>query len=307
MRFIREWFARRQVKGMFGTYLSPEKVEQLARSAQAPALGAAEKELTAFFSDVNSFAGFSESLSAVRVIELMNRYLTACTNAIVAEGGTLDKYVGNAVIAMFGAPISQPDHALRACVAALKVQSAVSRLRDDLRREPGQWPEVLRSLRVRIGLNSGNAIVGNIGTATRFSYTMIGDEVNLAARMETGAKSYAVWTLCTGATRLACELAQPGRVVFRPLGEVVVKGRANQVELFEPFALAEEMKDEWRECLSLFERGLACYQAGDWDGAIGLFAQSARLERDQPNPAEGITQNPSTVFSRFAAERRSHP
>jgi adenylate cyclase len=305
MGFLSRFFFRREIKKVFGEHISPEEVEKLVCLAKAPALGATEQEITSFFCSANNFTGFSESLSASRLIELMNRYLTTCTEAVLAEGGTLDKYIGDAVIAMFGAPVHQPDHALRACVAVLKVQDAVSRLRDDLRREPGQWPEMLRNLRVRVGLNSGHAIVGNIGTATRFNYTMMGDEVNLAARMEAAVQSYGVWTLCTGATKHACEQARPGRVIFRPLGKVTVKGRANQVELFEPFALAEAMKDEWRECLSLFGRGIASYEANDWDGAIRFFSQSAALERDQPDPAQGIAQNPSTVFSNLAAARKA--
>jgi adenylate cyclase len=305
MRFIREWLARRQIRGMFGSYLSPEKVAELARSIEAPAPGGEEREITPFFCSINAYVGLTEMLPLASLPELMNRYFTACTDAIQAEGGTLDKYVGDAVIAMFGAPIRQPDHALRACVAALKIQDEIARLRESFRREETKWPESVRNLRVRIGFNSGNAIIGNMGTATRFNFTMMGDEVNLAARMESGAKHYGVWTLCTGATKHACEQAQPGRVIFRPLDKIIVKGRANQVELFEPFALAEDTKEEWRECLEVYGRGLACYEAGDWDGAIRLFAQSSPLERDQPDGAQGIAQNPSVALSRMAAVRKN--
>lgn len=304
MRFIREWLARRQIKGMFGTYLSPEKVTELARSIEVPAPSGEEREITPFFCSINAYVGLTEMLPLARLPELMNRYFTVCTDAIQAEGGTLDKYVGDAVIAMFGAPIRQPDHALRACVAALRIQDEIARLRESFHREEKKWPESVRNLRVRIGLNSGNAIIGDMGTATRFNFTMMGDEVNLAARMESGAKSYGVWTLCTGATKQACEQAAPGKIVFRPLGKIVVKGRAHQVDLFEPFALAKDMRNEWRECLDIYGRGLAVYEAGDWDGALQLFAQSASLERDQPDATQGIAQNPSIAFSNNAAARK---
>jgi adenylate cyclase len=305
MRLIREWLARRQISGMFGTYLSPEKVAAFANANPTPASGAVERELTPFFCSIDGYVSLAEKLPLAELPGLMSRYFTACTDAIQTEGGTLDKYVGDAVVAMFGAPMHLPNHALRACVAALKIQTAIAELRKDYRRANATWPESVRNLRVRIGLNSGHAIVGNMGTDTRLNYTMMGDVVNLAARMESLAKSFGVWTLCTGATKHACEQAAPGPIVFRPLGSLIVKGRANADELFEAFAFHKDMTDAQHECLNVFSRGLVRYQAGDWSGAMELFAQSARLEPDQPDGAQGITQNPSLVFLNMADIRKN--
>ena len=121
------------------------------------------------------------------------------------EGGTLDKYIGDAIVAMFGAPIAQQDHAYRACVTVCRVQSRLAELRAKWQAEGDRWPESVWRMRTRVGLNTGRCVIGNMGSRTRFNYTMMGDDVNLAARMESGAKSWGVYTMCTEATKLACE------------------------------------------------------------------------------------------------------
>ena len=124
----------------------------------------------------------------------MNEYLTACTDLVHEEGGTLDKYIGDAVVAIYGAPVALPDHALRACVTALRTQDMLAKLREKWTAEGERWPLGVRNMRSRVGLNSGSAIIGNMGSRTRFAYTMTGDNVNLAARMESGAKQWGVYT-----------------------------------------------------------------------------------------------------------------
>ena len=307
MGFIRDYFVRRRIKGLFGAYVSPALVEQMVKSGKTPRNEPEEHEITAFFGSIHSYVALAEQLPLAQLPELMNAYFTASTEAIEESGGTLDKFIGDAVVAMFGAPVHLPNHALQACVAALKIQDQIAGLREKFRREEGKWPERALGLRVTIGLNSGRAIVGNMGTTTRFNYTMMGDEVNLAARMESGAKSWGVWTLCTDATKHACDQARAGHVVFRALGPIVVKGRTNTVELFEPVALSEGMTDELRECVSLFESGLARYIAQDWDGAEALFHRSAKLEPNQPGKSPGVKTNPSLIFSDLCGHLRADP
>ena len=299
-RLRAEQRAKDQIKGMFGTYVSPELVNRLVNDDKPPELGGREENITAYFSDIQGYSTFSEKLPPRQLVELLNDYLTACTDTVQGQGGTLDKYIGDAVVAMFGAPIPLPDHAYRACVAALRVHEQLALLRQRWSLRGQHWPREVLQMQSRIGLNSGPAIVGNMGSRSRFTYTMAGDNVNLAARMETGAKYWGVYTLCTEATKLACEKHGRDRVVFRPLGHIVVMGRTQPVPIFEVVALREKLTPMTRECLELFTEALASYHARDWTGAISGFERSALLEPNQPEHNSEVKSNPSLVYLELA-------
>lgn len=297
-----------RIKSMFGTYLAPSVVAQMVDSGREPQLGGVEEEITAYFSDIESFSSFSEVLSPVRLVALMNEYLTACTDIVQAEGGTLDKYIGDAVVAMYGAPLALPSHAHKACVSALRVQRRVTELRTKWSHEPDkQWPEIVLRLQTRIGLNSGRAVVGNMGSTSRFNYTMMGDTVNLAARMESGAKFFGVYTMCTEDTRNGCVAVDADTVVFRALGSIVVKGRKAPVPIFELVGLKEDVSETTREALALFAEGMRYYLAREWDEALALFAASANLEPNQPGLSRGVTTNPSLVYKKFTSHLKANP
>ncbi len=306
-RVWQEQKAKQEIKGMFGSYVSPDVVEKLINAGEPPHLGGIETEITAYFSDIQSFSSFSEKMPPARLVELMNEYLTACTDIVQGEGGTLDKYIGDAVVAMYGAPAEQPDHALRACLSAIQVQRQLGELRAKWRSEGDKWPEVVWRMRSRIGLNTGRCIVGNMGSRTRFNYTMMGDDVNLAARMESGAKSWGVYIMCTAATKAACETHGGDRIVFRPLGRIVVKGRAQATPIYEIVGLKETVDDRTRECLAIFDQGLERYYRQDWVGAIAQFEQSSALEPFQPDPATGVASNPSLIYLKIISEYQKHP
>jgi len=285
-----------RIKGMFGAYVSPELVDRMVTSESDPQLGGHDDEITAYFSDIQSFSSFSEKLGSGPLVELMNEYLTACTDIVQGEGGTLDKYIGDAVVAMFGAPIALPDHAYRACVASQKVHLKLIELRAKWQSETGKWPPIVHNMQTRIGLNSGVCMIGNMGSRSRFNYTMMGDNVNLAARMESGAKSWGAYTMCTEATKLACEKHGGDRVVFRPLARLVVKGRQQAVPVFEIVGLKEHVTPRTRECLALFEEALAKYYARDWAAARALFERSSQLEFNLPGQTPGVVSNPSLIY-----------
>jgi len=306
-QLIEEEKHKGRIKGMFSTYVSPALVDRMVESGEEPKLGGVEENITAYFSDIQSFSTFSEKLDPSHLVELMNEYLTACTDIVQAEGGTLDKYIGDAVVAIYGAPLALPDHAYRACVAALRVHRRIAELREKWKQEDGKWPEIVHKLQTRIGLNSGLCVVGNMGSHTRFNYTMMGDNVNLAARMESGAKSWGVYSMCTEATRLACEQHGGDRVIFRPLGKIVVMGRSQPVPVFEIAALKEDAASPMRECLGLFGEGLARYHARDWDGALAKFKESAGLEPNQPGKTPGVKSNPSLVYQQIVAQMKTTP
>ena len=196
MNFLRRFFTRCRIRALeakFGGPLSPDVVKRMIETGEQPDLSGRVVEITPFFASVQDYVGFAERMPLVQLPGLLNAYFTASCEAIESEGGMVDKFIGDAIVATFGAPFAQPDHALRACVASLKMQTQVSRLRERLTRDPATWPAISAQLRVRIGLNTGLALVGNLGTATRSNYTMMGDNVNLAARIESGAKSWGVW------------------------------------------------------------------------------------------------------------------
>jgi adenylate cyclase len=295
---------RGRIKGMFGTYVSPELVNRMVESGEEPRLGGVEAQITAYFSDIEGFSTFAEKLPPDQLVELMNEYLTACTDIVTAQGGTLDKYIGDAVVAMFGAPVEFADHAYRACVASQLVQQRLDELRKRWTSAGSKWPATVGHMHTRIGLNSGAAVVGNMGSLTRFNYTMMGDTVNLAARLESGARSYGAGTLVTEATKNAAELAGD-RCVFRFLDRIVVKGRSQPVPIFEILGLKESVSASTRECSQLFVEGMEKYLRHDWDGAIAAFERSAKLEPRQPDEFTEI--NPSLLYLQRCAVMKLQP
>ncbi|MCF7687958.1 MAG: adenylate/guanylate cyclase domain-containing protein [Cephaloticoccus sp.] len=296
-----------RIKGMFGAYVSPELVSRMVESGEDPQLGGHDAEITAYFSDIQSFSTFSEVLGSGPLVDLMNEYLTACTDIVQEEGGTLDKYIGDAVVAMFGAPIPAPDHAYRACVATQRVHQKLAELRTKWKDEGEKWPEIVKQMQTRIGLNTGMCMIGNMGSRTRFNYTMMGDNVNLAARMESGAKSWGSYTMCTEVTKNSCEKHGGDRLVFRRLGRIVVKGRSQAVPIFEIVGLKENVSEATMECIRIFEQGLDQHYALDWDGAQASFERSREIEPNLPGVTPGVTKNPSLVYLDIVAKYRINP
>jgi adenylate cyclase len=306
-RVLAEQKAKQEIKGMFGTYVSPALVSKIIDSGKPPELGGHDDEITAYFSDIQAFSTFSEKLKSGPLVELMNEYLTACTDIVQEQGGAVDKYIGDAVVAMFGAPVPLPDHAYRACVTTQLVHRKLAELRVKWKAEGDKWPQIVWNMQTRIGLNSGVCMIGNMGSRSRFNYTMMGDNVNLAARMESGAKSWGAYTMVAEATKLACEKHGGDRVVFRLLGRIVVKGRSTAVPIYEIVGLKEHVTSQTRECLSIFEQGLAKHFARDWDGAIALFRQSSLIEPNIPGQTPGVVSNPSLVYIGITEHYKEEP
>jgi adenylate cyclase len=306
-QLVQEERQKGRIKSMFGTYLAPELVNQMVESKDDPQLGGHEDVITAYFSDIQSFSTFSELMPASQLVELMNEYLTACTDLVQEEKGTLDKYIGDAVVAIFGAPLPVSDHAFRACTATIRVQRRIEELRQKWRGEGAKWPPIVHHLRARLGLNTGSAIIGNMGSRSRFSYTMMGDNVNLAARMESGAKSLGVYTMVTEATKLEAEKHGGDRIVFRFLDRIVVKGRTLPVPVYEVLGFRPEVPQPVFDCLGIHAQAMERYHAQDWDGAIRFFTQSATLEPHQPSKAHFIESNPSLIMIERCHKMKEHP
>ncbi|MCC5022857.1 MAG: adenylate/guanylate cyclase domain-containing protein [Candidatus Synoicihabitans palmerolidicus] len=160
---------------------------------------------------------------------------------------------------MFGAPVDLTEHAYKACLTTQLVHQSLDELREKWTAEGDKWPKMVHGMRTRIGLNTGMCMIGNMGSRTRFNYTMMGDNVNLAARMESGTKAWGAFTMVAESTKLSCEKHEGERILFRPLGRIVVAGRSQPVPIHEIVGLREKVSDQTLECLSLFDHGMKKY------------------------------------------------
>ncbi len=253
---------RRFLKNVFRHYLSPEVIEKIISNPSLLKLGGESRVVTSFFSDVAGFSSLAEKLSPEELVRWMNLYLSAMTEIILAEGGTLDKYEGDAIIAFWNAPLNQPDHALRACRAALSCEQKLKNLAPELERLGG------RPKGMRIGLNTGPAVVGNMGSVKRFDYTAMGDTINLASRLEGAAKFYQVTILIGESTYQAAK----EHIVARPVDVIRVVGKMIPVTIYELIALKGEVAEEKIESLLVYERAWRLYLERDWAGALSLFS-----------------------------------
>jgi adenylate cyclase len=260
-RYIAESRQKKFIKDAFSTYLAPSVVKQLIESPEKLDLGGQERDITAFFSDVQGFTGISETLSPKELVDLLNEFLTEMTDIILEYEGTVDKFEGDAIIAFFGAPNDLPNHAEVACRACIKMQKKLDTLRAKWKKEKKP------ALRMRIGLCSGPAVVGNMGSKNRMDYTMMGDTVNIAARLEGVNKIYGIYTLISDTTFTAAV----NGIVTREIDSVNVVGRNEPVTIYELVGLHEEIDDGMRKTFDYYAKGLEAYRKSDWDLAIKHF------------------------------------
>lgn len=295
--YLNEQREKRRIKGMFSSYVSPTLVEQMIESGEEPKLGGEDTYMTAFFSDIVSFSTFSEKLEPKQLVALINEYLTAMTDILNDQGGTLDKFIGDAIVAFFGAPVYIDDHALRACISSQLMEKKLAELRVKWKKD-GTWPDIVHQMQHRMGMNTGEMVTGNMGSERRFNYTMMGDNVNLAARCESGAKAYHVYTMVTEPTKEEAE-KHGDDCLFRKLDTIVVKGRSKPVTMYEIAGLRADAQQQLFDCIGLYEQGMAAYYNQEWDRALGYFNHSL--------PIEAHLQNPSQIFIERCKMMKEHP
>jgi len=275
-RFFFEEREKRKLRGAFTQYVPPGVISQIMQHPERLRLGGEEKELTALFSDIRGFTALSEGLAPTSLVEILNEYLTEMTDVIFKHWGTVDKFIGDAIMAFWGAPYSQEDHAVRACRAALEMQQTLINLQS-------RWGAQGRPrIDIGVGINTGAMVVGNMGSNRRFNYTVMGDNVNLASRLEGTNKTFGTRLIISENTYHAVQK----EMLVRELDLIRVKGKLKPVKIYELVGTITEI-DQHRDRIDRFGHGLQAYREGLWATAIETFEE---LARDYPQ------DGPSHVF-----------
>ncbi len=275
--FVREQAQRRQIRSAFSQYLSPALVEQLAQSPEKLVLGGEEREMTIMFSDMRGFTSISESYKndPQGLTALMNRFLTPLTNAILNRKGTIDKYMGDAIMAFWNAPLDDSAHQINACEAALDMLERVGALNEARELEAKEENRPFIPLNVGVGLNTGTCVVGNMGSDMRFDYSVFGDSVNLASRLEGQSKEYGFPIIVGSKTALAVK----DKFAILELDFIMVKGK-KEPEVIYAIAGREDTAHSGRfqRLRNLVIEMLGCYRSRDWEGALEAIERGRRTD-----------------------------
>ncbi|SPP97774.1 conserved membrane protein of unknown function [Bradyrhizobium vignae] len=267
-RFVLADRDERFLRKSFALYLAPEVIETMVASGKMPALGGEMRNVTMFFSDLSGFSSIAETMTPGELVTLMNEYLSAMTDIIEGHSGYVDKYIGDSIVAMFGAPADDPAHARNAVRAALKCHGKLAEL------NAGHPAFAGHGLSHRIGLNSGEAVVGNIGSRRRFNYTVMSDTVNVASRLEGANKYYGIAIMASEAT-----VAQTGDTfAWRELDAIRVMGRGEAIRVFEPLAEMGAETATQAKVAAAYAEGLTCWRAREFAKAADAFGKTAETD-----------------------------
>jgi adenylate cyclase len=281
--FVREQAQRRQIRSAMGRYVSPALVEQLAQQPERLVLGGEEREMTIMFSDMRGFTSISETYKndPQGLTALMNRFLTPLTNAILSRKGTIDKYMGDAIMAFWNAPLDDKDHELNACEASLDMLERVDELNQAREQEAKEEGRPFIPLNIGVGLNTGICVVGNMGSDQRFDYSVFGDSVNLASRLEGQSKEYGFPIIVGSRTALAVK----DKFAILELDFIMVKGK-KEPEVIYAIAGREDTAQSGRfqRLRNLTIEMLSCYRTRDWEGALAAIARGRKT--DEANSLE---------------------
>lgn len=270
LRFIFEQKERKFIEGALGRYVNKTVVKQIQNDPSMLKLGGVKVDLTVLFSDIAGFTTISEEFTPEQLVSFLNEYLGEMTDIIMARQGTLDKYEGDAIMAFWNAPIPQHDHALNGCLAALENQKRLAELRK-------KWAKRgMPEMHVRIGINTGEAVVGNMGSANRFNYTAMGDNVNLASRLEGINKQYGTYLMISQFTYEEVK----DELFCRELDDLRVKGKKTAVKVYELLAIQGEETEEMRHIKETFEAGLKLYRDQQFAEAKAKFES---MQEDEPS------------------------
>jgi adenylate cyclase len=275
--YITEEKEKRMIKGMFQHYVSPKLVDELIKNPSMLKLGGEKRVITVFFSDIEGFSSICERITPEDLVALLNECLTAMTDIILEYDGLVDKYEGDAIMAVWGAPIYFEDHAKKACFAALEMQKKLVELR-------AKWlTEGKPAIHVRMGINTGEMIAGNMGSRDRMDYTVMGDSVNLASRLEGANKLYRTYTMISEST---LEEAKD-YVIVRELASIRVKGRLKPTKAYELLSAREgDLPGYMQEIIEYYNQGIEAYKNQQWDRAIIAFKSSLSINGKKDGPSQ---------------------
>lgn len=283
------------INNAFKQYISPELIDAMVSNEIMPTLGGEKSNITAYFTDIASFSTFSEKIGdPSKLVDLLNEYLTVMTDTLLYNKGTLDKYEGDAIIAFFGAPMQLPNHAQSACECAVDMQNKLLDLRKKWANEDAKWPSVIHNMHMRIGINSGDIVTGNMGSKMRKNYTMMGDAVNLASRLESAAKQYGAYIQISENTQ---KKLTPNSFIYRTLDTIRVVGKSEPVKTFELLEKSNSPKaNELNKLVEIWERARKSYLEMNFDEAINLFTECLELEPHHPDRDLGSKTTPSHIY-----------
>ena len=267
--FFVESQGKRQLTGLFGQYVPPELVNEMAKNPEVINLKGESREMTVLFSDIRGFTNISEGLDPKQLSQMMNEFLTPMTQIIHNNRGTIDKYMGDAVMAFWGAPLKDKNHAQNALNATMQMNKAIKSINEKFAAKG--WP----ALRMGFGLNTGNMVVGNMGSSFRMAYTVMGDSVNLGSRIESLTKIYGVDIIVSEFVK-----QQTPDMIYRELDIVRVKGKDKPVIIYEPLDIAEQVTTETSEELNLYHEAIKSYRQQDWSLAEKQFKNLAKMAID---------------------------
>ncbi|PKD43112.1 CHASE2 domain-containing protein [Rhodohalobacter barkolensis] len=280
---------KKKIKSMFSSYVSPELVDKMISDEFDYTLGGREDELTVMFSDIENFTTLSESLSPRELVSMINSYLNTFTEVINEENGTLDKYIGDAVMAIYGAPVPIENQAACACRTVLKTEQKWEKQSYDL---------MGVQIRTRYGINTGPMLVGNMGSERRFNYTVMGDQVNLAARCESACKIFGVYSIVSESTKIQAE--KTNEFVFRKLGKVRVKGRNKSVVLYQLVGFTDQYDLSVLNLIKQFESALDLYFDRKFSEALSIFEKLTSKEVANFHVNKNL--NPSLFYAGLCRE-----
>jgi adenylate cyclase len=269
LSYLRAESERRQVRGAFGRYLSPTLVEQLAANPDKLKLGGESRVMTFHFCDIQGFSTISEFYDPLGLIRFLNKFLTPMTEIILNRKGSIDKYIGDCIMAYWNAPIDDPDHAKNACLAVLEMHAALKDVNAEREAEAKAEGKKFMPIRIRTGLNSGPCIVGNMGSEQRFDYSVLGDDVNIASRLEGANKFFHTYIMVSETT-----IAGAGdSVEHRELGRIRVVGKSTPVKVYELLAKKGELSEEWRTAREVYHKGLELFHDRKFEEALAKFQE----------------------------------